>query len=143
MNTRPILDLTRCHFTKAHGDITVFGTWLLQQNGATPALVLLATAKVGNENAIPCIVPLSTAWAWSEEIGDPRHAAQRSYWFAANMGLNAHNIATVMRVTSIIRDHLGDLLSIPPRPHDKVVVADAIRTDQYGKEHHSEVIERV
>ena len=135
------LDLTKNHGTRTFGDITVFMTW--HGSKQEPCIVLMPTAKIGHENVVPCVVALSTAWAWAEETGDGRHCARWSLMFAKWLGFNPHNVNDVMRITSVVRNCLGDLLTIPPRPNEKVVVADAIRTDEYGRQHHSEIVENV
>lgn len=135
------LDLTQVHFQRTFGDITLFGTWFGEQR--RPALVLLPTYMIGYAGVVPCVVPLASAWKWAEETGDPRHAARISRMFAQSLSLSPDNIATLMRITTIIRDHIGDLIAIPPKPTECRVVADAIRTDEDGRQHHSEVIEHV
>lgn len=134
------LDLTQVAFEKHYGDITIFGTWFGKDR--RPALVLMPTAYIGVPGVTPCVVPLSHAWRWTD-IGEPQHCARVSVMFAESLGLSPHNIPTLMRITSIIRDHVGDLLMIPPKPTERVVVADAVRTDQDGREHHSEVFAHV
>lgn len=138
----PILDLAIWHRRQQHGDISTFLTWL-GDTRRTPALVLVRTGRLGHEGAIPCIVPLTRAWVWSEDIGDPRQAARATTDFAASLGLNPHNPTDCIRVMSIIRDHLGDLVLMPPKPVEARVVADAIRIDENGREHHDEVIRHV
>lgn len=138
----PILDLTIWHRRQQHGDISAFLTWLRDAR-RTPALVLVRTALLGREGAIPCIVPLTRTWVWSEEIGDPRQAAQTCIQFAASLGLNPHNATDCIRVMSIIRDHIGDLVLMPPKPTEARVVADVIRTEASGRQHHDEVVENV
>lgn len=143
MTPRYDLDLTQVHFQQTYGDITLFGTWFGEQR--RPALVLMPTFAIGQDviRVTPCVVPLASAWCWDRERGDPRHCARISIMFAQSLGLSAHNSATLMRITTIIQDNLGELLGMPPKPTEALVVADAIRTDEYGREHHSEVIENV
>lgn len=138
---RPDLDLTQVHFERPMGDITLFGTWFGAER--KPALVLLPTSKIGREGPIPCVIPLASAWRWAESTGDPKHCARVSVMFAHHMGFDPFNPHVVIRITSLIRDHIGDLLSIPPKPTERVVVADAVRTDEHGREHHSEISENV
>ena len=135
------LDLTRYHDRFRHGDISVFATWHGDQ--LEPCLVLVPSHYEGHERVTPCIVPLAAAWIWSEAVGDGGHCARTSYQFCHFLRINPDPTACI-RITSIIRDHIGDLLSIPPAPFERVVVADAIRVDQStGKEHHHEVTDRV
>ncbi|WP_036289558.1 hypothetical protein [Methylosinus sp. PW1] len=140
--TQHDLDLTKTHFVRTFGDITAIGAWFGQKK--RPALVLAPTARLGIAPIIPCVVPLSSAWKWAEETGDGRLCARLSVSFADYLGLNSANVRDVMRVTSIIRECLGDLISMPPKPiEDSIVVADIIRTDESGKQQHHEVIENV
>ncbi len=133
------LDLTQVHAQRTFGDITVFFTWFGQRN--KPVMVLMPTARIGHERVIPCVVPVESAWAWAEETGDGRHCARASTQFAKLLGLNAASVNDVMRITSIVRECMHDLLTIPPKPvTDRIVVADAIRTDANGKQHHSEIM---
>ena len=132
------LDLTRCAFERKHGPLTVFGTWFGRRR--KPALVLLRTDWVGKPGVTPCVVPLKTAWEWSEEIGDPRHAARVSAYFAPLLGLS-DDMQSAMLVTAAVRNHLGDLLAMPPTPVAKVVVADAVLTDESGRKRHAEIVD--
>jgi hypothetical protein len=134
------LDLTQVHFERPYGDITLFGTWFGKDR--KPALCLVPTAKLGTEYITPCVVPMSQAWVWDEKDGDGAHCARVSCLFATNLGFGFDTMK-IMKITSIIGDNIGDLINIPPKPTEAVVVADAIRTDQSGKQHHSEIIENV
>lgn len=134
------LDLTQVHFERSYGDITAFGTWFGKER--RPALVLVPTNKLGSEYITPCVVPMKQAWLWDEKTGDGAHCAHVSCLFATNLGF-AFDTMKIMKITSIIRDNIGELVNIPPKPTEAVVVADAIRTDESGKQHHSEIIENV
>jgi len=138
---KPDLDLNITQFKRVFGDITVVGTWFGKDH--KPAIVLMPTNLMGVRQIIPCVVPLTSAWAWAEETGNGSHCARQSAIFAEALGLNTANINEVMRVTSIIRECMNDLLSIPPKPTERVVVADAIHTDASGKQHHTEIVENV
>lgn len=134
-----ILDLTRYHGRHAHGDLTVFLTWF--GNDLVPCLVIVPSYYEGHERVTPCIVPQRSAWLWSS-IGDGSHCALASYQFCKHLRMNT-SPGNVIRITSIIRDHIGDLLAIPPAPFETVVVGDALRRDLNGKEHYSEIRDRV
>lgn len=135
------LNLTHVHFQRICGDITVFGTWF--GGDRRPALVLLPTARIGHDRVMPCVVPLASAFAWDRRTGDPRHCARVSALFAENLGLNPHNAFTLMRITSLIQDHMGDLLSIPPKPAETYVAADACFTDEHGTTRYAEILDHV
>lgn len=134
------LDLTRYHRRYQHGDLTVFLTWF--GNDLLPCLVIVPSYYEGHERVTPCIVPQRSAWIWSESVGEGRHCALTSFQFCQFLRINP-DPNNCIRVTSIIRDHIGDLLGIPPAPFETIVVGDAIRRDIDGKEHHSEVRDRV
>jgi len=123
MEPRYDLDLTKYAFRHQRGDITVYGTWFGKDQ--QPALVLVQSGTEERGFVVPCVVPLASAW------------------LAHALRLTANNIATCMRITTLIRDHIGDLASIPVKPTESIVVADALRTDQYGKTQHAEVREDV
>ncbi|MCE7797865.1 hypothetical protein LWE61_15035 [Sphingobium sufflavum] len=141
MTTRQYaLDLTRYHGRFRHGDITVYATWFGDE--LHPCLVIVPTHMEGHEKVTPCVVMQRNAWIWTEEIGEPRHAVRTSFQFCQHLRITP-SPQMCIRITSIIRDHLGDLLTIPPAPFERVVVADAVRIDSDGKEHHAEVTDRV
>lgn len=141
MSTRIALDLTKYAFRRQHGDITVYGTWFGDRQ--RPVLVLVPTHRLSFDKTTPCVIPLENAWKWSEEAGDPRDAVQTAFKFAELLGLDGFNRFTVMRILSIVRDELGELLKIPPKPTESQVVADAFRTDVNGKVTHTEIREHV
>jgi len=134
------LDLTRYHERYTHGDLTVFMTWFGDE--LTPCLVIVPSHIEGHENVTPCVVLQRDAWLWAESIGDPRHTARSSHDFCKHLRL-ATEPMNCIRIMSIIRNHIGDLLHVPPAPFERVVVADVLRIDADGKEHHSEVTDRV
>lgn len=142
-STRPDLDLTKYQFRRVYGDITVFGTWFGEHR--RPALVLIPTLKEGRAGVTPCVVPLASAYLWhiDQSCGDPAHTARVSRMFAEALGMNPHNPRDCVRIVLVVQDCLDDLIKIPPKPTEKVVAADIIRTDQYGREHHAEVIDHV
>lgn len=133
-------DLRIAHAVYKRGDVLVFLTW--NQNTGEAAMVLTPRVdKISHDRIIPCVIPLSRAWAWAEETGDEGDIVINAALFAANLGINPNNLNNIHKIMGIVRDHLGDLLAVPPRPRDHhEVVADMIITNNTtGKETHREV----
>lgn len=142
MNRLHALDLTRYAFKRTFGDITAYGTWYGKEHD--PVLVLIPTYRQSHEKTTPCVVPLTNAWKWDEMMGDPEGCAHTCVKFASLMGFDPLSRITAQRIASIIRDNIGDLLHIPPKPVEHMeVVADAFMTDESGKTKHLEVSEHV
>lgn len=140
----PLIDLSRYDWKRRKGDVIVYGTWSLH-NGR-PVMVLIPTfTPEHSEHLIPCLVPLDMAYMWDEHTGDPAHCARMTFEFASALGLNAHEPRTMVRLTSIIREHLGDLLTMRNLPaSEQEVVADAILTDtNTGQVREAEIIDNV
>jgi hypothetical protein len=140
---RTALDLTETHFMRQCGDITVIGTWFGTDQRRPCLAIVPSRVPMSHERITPAIVPLDTAYLWSEEMGDPQHCAHACARFASGLGLDVHNKFAMINLMSAIRDHLGDLISMPVAPTDKhAVMADAIYTDANGREHHKEITDR-
>lgn len=140
----PALNLNYTHKQYSHGDITVYITWTLHDE--RPCIVLLPSfVPIDSDHLIPCIVPMELAWIWDETTGDPAHCAHSSFQFAQALGFNEYNPQKLIEIASIIRSHLGDLLTVPPFPlSEKQVVADALLTDiNTGKTREAEVTDYV
>lgn len=140
--TRYDLDLTQPHFEKRRGDLMLYGAW--HGKRLRPCLVVLPAFRI--EKAVPLVIEVDDAWKWNPDDPDvdPRHNANMVGTFLLSNGMDALNAFTFMKVTSLIHDHLGDLLRIPPKNAEEVVVADAFHTDRdTGKVTHREIIERV
>lgn len=121
--SRTALDLTRTAWTQKHRDLTAWGTWwLAEDSGPRPCIVLLPTDQTKWEHIKPCVVTLDEAWVWSEEIGDGARAAQIAFGFAQGLGLDAYEANNLLRIRSIIADHLGDLLTMAPLPEERETV---------------------
>ncbi len=64
--------------------------------------------------------------------------------FAKALGMDGYNQLTLMRIHDAVNYHLGDLCSITPFPNaETAVVADALWKDEYGQQHHKEIVDRV
>lgn len=146
MLTRSAVDLTRVHWSRELGDITIQGTWWMGlDSGPRPCMVLTATRK--QSHTVPCVVLLDDAWVWSETIGDPQYAARTAMMFCKALGMIAAP-SNAIRVRSMIVDHLDDLMKIPPMPEsfrEKVVIGEAkITARELGKViRHEEITDRV
>ena len=138
---RYALDLTKYWSKRQHGDITSYLSWFGPEQ--RPALVLIPTYRQSVQKTTPCVVPLDHAWKWDERLGDPEGCARTCMEFAGHLGLDPLSKITCMRICSIIRDSLGDLVSIPPKPTERTVAADAIITDASGRQRHAEIIDHV
>lgn len=145
--SRPSLDLTRNHYKRAHGDITVYGTWIrLDEEGWRPCLVLAPTDErrmarsLGPRRAYPFVIPLSETWAWAEESDQPAYAAKSAHNAAICLGLEP-NPMTCLRILSIVREHLQTLLTIPPKPpfNPLQVRADVIQRFSDGTRTEAEI----
>lgn len=134
------LDLTQSHFVKSRGDLTIYGSWF--GDGLDPCLVILPTYRQG----VPLVVPLRSAYQWNpdDRAVSPAASARMVMAFLSANGMDFANAITHQRVVSLIHDHLDDLISMPLKPSEAVVVADAFRTDtETGRTTHQEIIQRV
>jgi hypothetical protein len=145
---RPCLDLARNAWKKRHGDLDVYGTWYWDEDDRqwVPCLAIVrAHSVLHRDRSRPCLIPVDHAWAWSEEQGGWEYVAKTAVAFADALGMPA-NVASVMRIAGLIREHIEDLVKrVPPRPHDDQemkVVADAISTVN-GRSKHTEIADRV
>lgn len=142
--TKHALDLTQNHFCKTRGDLTLYGTWFGEKN--RPCLVVVPTHRQSYLTCRPMVIEVDDAWKWNPDDPDamPEVNALMVQSFLDQNSMDFANGFTCMRVVSLIHDHLGDLLSIPPKPTTEIVVGDAIQTDHdTGKVTTREIIERV
>jgi hypothetical protein len=142
---RHAIDLTKTAWSHLRGDLTVHGTWWFgNKNGMPrPCIVIIPTFRQSWEKSTPAVVTVDDAWVWSEEIGDGARSARLAFKFAEGLGLDITQATQVFRVASIIREHLGDLQTIRPYDNGKVVVAEAVLTDERGKSVEAVITERV
>jgi len=140
--TQLALDLTQYHRRFERGDITVYLTWFGGKH--KPVMVLVNTHRLGTDNCVPVVIPQENAWIWSEEHGSAAEAAKSAFVFATALDMDRYNRITLIRIASIVRDLIDDLVQMPVKPTNEVVVADAFRTDRNtGKVTHQEIIDRV
>lgn len=120
---QPCIDLTHCHFRRVVGEFAVFGTWLKIGKDSEPCLVVTPVMQ-GTRSIKPAVIPLSSAWKYSQmAFADPQVVANQVRQFA--IGMNKDSLAQVIALTDLINDCLSDLISMPPDPRKRLVVADA------------------
>ena len=118
---QPCIDLTHCHFRRVVGEFAVFGTWLKIGKDSEPCLVITPQRMFEGK---PAVIPLSSAWKYSQmAFADPKVVANQVRQFA--IGMNKDSLAQVVALTDLINDCLSDLISMPPDPRERLVVADA------------------
>lgn len=117
---RPAIDLTRTHFRRDLGDLSIFGTWVHNddQEDTEPCLVVLPRYRLNG--AVPCVIALSAAFKYN----NPRYLAHASRFFAAQLGFE-DEMTTVRKIATLIHDHMLDLLSMPLDPTEAVVIGEA------------------
>jgi hypothetical protein len=127
------------HYLPHDATADLIGTWCGENN--TPCLVLVPSRRrMSHENTEPAILRLPNAWIYSDDVGDPVAAAEEVFGMIQAMGMTFTALLG-MRVLSLIRDHLEDLVKMPPKPDGiQHVVAEMMITDEEtGKERLVEV----
>lgn len=127
--------------TYPHGDITVILTWFTHTG--RPVMVLVPSGVTPESSRVtPCLVPMDMAYLWDEHTGEASHCAQTTFGFVGSLGMNTSNIYNHIRVTSIIRSHLGDLLSMGIAPDfERPVLAEITKTDtETGETQEAEIL---
>lgn len=123
------IDLALSLWQRTRGDITIHATWHIPTE--RPCLVLIPRNLPPNSDRItPCIVHIDNAFMWDEVTGDPRAVALQTLEFGQNLGMDVQSPAQMIALTSLIRDHLGDLLMMPPFPRvEQETVAEVMEVD--------------
>lgn len=135
--TKPALNLAHYHWRQQHGDITIYGTWYGEN--LRPCLVLIPTYKrKGQGQWGPCVVLVDDAHLWAVDTGSPFYVQQHAVKFAMSLGFEP-SPQLCARIANLIDEHIGDLLTIPPKPAERHVVADAIITSESGQQRHIEI----
>jgi hypothetical protein len=141
------LDLTRSHFTRDYGSITLYGTWFRRDDTFSPCLTLVPSGAETRNGLIPCVVTLSRAYIWSDRpgIGEPEEAARIAIQFAEYLGFNSSNMSTVFKIVGIIQDNIGELFKIPPYtpPDSESVGIAVVRNLETGSATETEIFDDV
>jgi len=132
---RPAIDLTRYHFTRDVGDLSIFGTWLYNddQEDTEPCLVVIPRYR--REGFKPVVVALSAAYRYN----NPRYLAHAASAFAQSLGYE-NDMTQARKVATLIHDNLLDLLSMPLDPTEAEVIGE-VTIDQGGKKRTIEVLD--
>lgn len=137
---KPAIDLTKFAWRKQQGDITVYGTWYGDNLRQCLVLVPSYRRKTPGQWG-PVVVLVDDAHLWAVDTGAPFYVQQMAPKFARSLGFDP-TPALCARIANLIDSHVGDLLTIPPKPAERVVVADAFLIGEDGKTRHIEVAER-
>jgi hypothetical protein len=115
------IDLSRHHFMRPIGDMVLFGTWVFNsdQEADEPALVIVPRYR--RRGYKPAVIALSSAYRYNT---DARYTVAMAREFAIGLGLS-DSMADCHKILTLIHDHLGDLIGIPPNPTDTIVVGEA------------------
>lgn len=115
------IDLKRCQRDPRHiGDLSVYFTWIFNEDQEADEPCLVIIPRYQRQGFKPCVVALSAAYKYN----DPRYLARISWEFLSLLGF-AQTPSEGHKVASLIHDHLGDLLTMPPSPTTTIIVADA------------------
>lgn len=133
---QPAIDLTRYAFKRELGEMTLFGTWLWNEDkeNTEPALVLVPTFRLNG--AVPCCIALSAAYKYNEA----RYAVRAARHFSTQMGFE-DSMTRTHKIATIIHDHLIDLIKMPVDPRTSAVIGEAIVDDGSGRKRTVELLE--
>lgn len=133
---QPTIDLTVYRFKKELGEITLYGTWIWNedQESSEPALILAPTHRRINKIAG---VALSAAFKYD----NPRYLVHAAHQLSIELGFEP-SMALTHKIGTIIHDHLDDLVLMPPEPTTERVGADATVMRADGQTKTFELIER-
>lgn len=144
---RTALDLSVCHQTYFVRGVTVRITWLRGEEGWEPCIALTRAHDQSAAGVVPCIVPLSRAWTWSDKasIDAIRETMLTAALFADNLGMSSMMPSDVFKVRGIIEDHLYDLITCPPRPRmaERVAAEMQVTDNETGRVYGTEVMDEV
>lgn len=132
---KPAIDLTRYAFTRDVGDLSIFGTWLYNddQEDTEPCLVVIP--KYRSVGFKPVVVALSAAYRYN----NPRYLAHAASAFAQSLGYE-NDLTQARKVATLIHDHLLELLNMPLDPTEATVIGE-VTIDQGGKKRTIEVMD--
>lgn len=132
------IDLTRYHFKRDLGDITLFGTWIFNedQEDTEPCLVLLPRYRLNG--VVPCCIALSAAYKYDS----PAYCVRAARLFARDMGF-ADSMSTTNKIAEIIHSHLLDLITMPVDPTQTIVVGEVKLDLGNGRKETHQVVDHI
>lgn len=113
----PCLDLTTRAWMRTVGRFTIYGTWFRHDNKQREPCLAIVPSR--GPIIKPAVVLLSQAYLFDS----PRTAAALCTRFVNGMGMPSADNA--IKLFDLVNDHLSDLISLPPDPRERIVVADA------------------
>lgn len=120
------LNLTQSAWTRQRGDMTAYGAWFGDQ--LRPCIALVPTYR---KQYKPAVVLIDDAWQWEPRTGVALYVQREAPNMARAMGFDDDS-KRCAKIANFINDCLGDLLSQPPKPVERVAMADAVVTDESG-----------
>lgn len=132
---QPLIDLTRYQWKRDLGDLSIYGSWVFNddQEDTEPCLVIIPRYR--REGFKPIVVALSAAFRYN----DPRYLAQVAGLFAQQLGF-VEDMTNARKIATMIHDHLLDLLNMPLDPSVAEVVGEA-SVDMGGRRRTIEVLD--
>src|SRR6478735_268366 len=104
---RPAIDLSRTHFKRDLGDLSIHGTWLWNEDQETEEPCLVVTSRYKIKGFRPFVVALSAAYKYNDEAYTAAIAGELARTLGSDSITTAYNVAT------LIAEHLYDLLTMP------------------------------
>lgn len=104
-------------FRKRHGIITCYGTWQHNDDEAMPCLALVRTGDEGKPMCTPHVIMMNEIALWNRETDAklPYEVSTKHALAAAiSLRLNSESKTVLVKIISVINDHIGDLLAMRP-----------------------------
>lgn len=119
-----VLDLSLRHWEKTRHGITAIGTWLRQEDGWRPCMVLIRAGGEYDPHSVPCTITVDQAFHWEPSTAISfEQTMMKAIGFcdALRLSLDRH---TVVRLMDFVNDFLSDLISMPPLPESAIEPTD-------------------
>lgn len=117
---RPAIDLTRHHFKRDIGDLSIYGTWIFNDDHEDTEPCLVVMPRYRTIGVRPCVIALSAAFRYN----NPRYLARVAAHFAVQLGFE-DELSIARKIATLIHDHMLDLITMPVDPTEAVVVGEA------------------
>ena len=134
-HAKPAIDLTRYAFTRDVGDLSIYGTWLYNEDQEDTEPCLVVIPRYRSVGFKPVVVALSAAYRYN----NPRYLARVAGAFAQSLGFE-DSLSQARKVATLIHDNLLDLLTMPLDPSEATVIGE-VTIDQGGRKRTIEVLD--